>query len=41
LSSIAYNYDGFVFAGDEARMMHETGDDTFLLGASGSSPTGR
>lgn len=35
LSSLAYNYDGFVFAGDEARMMHETGDDTFLLGRLG------
>jgi His-Xaa-Ser system radical SAM maturase HxsB len=35
LSSVAYNYDGFVFAGDEARMMHETGDDTFLLGRLG------
>lgn len=32
ISAIAYNYDGLVFAGDEARMMHETGDDTFLLG---------
>ena len=35
LSAIAYNYDGKVFAGDEARMMHETGDDTFLLGELG------
>ena len=35
LSSIAYNYDGLVFAGDEARMMHETGDDSFLLGRVG------
>ncbi len=35
LSSLAYNYDGLVFAGDEARMMHETGDDTFLLGRLG------
>ena len=35
LSAIAYNYDGFVFAGDEARMLHETGDDTFLLGRLG------
>ncbi len=32
LSSIAYNYDGGVFAGDEARMLHEMGDDAFLLG---------
>ena len=35
ISAIAYNYDGLVFAGDEARMMHETGDDTFLLGRVG------
>ncbi len=35
LSAIAYNYDGLVFAGDEARMLHETGDDTFLLGRVG------
>ncbi len=35
VSAIAYNYDGLVFAGDEARMMHETGDDTFLLGRLG------
>lgn len=35
LSAIAYNYDGKVFAGDEARMMHETGDDTFYLGELG------
>jgi His-Xaa-Ser system radical SAM maturase HxsB len=35
ISAIAYNYDGLVFAGDEARMLHETGDDTFLLGRLG------
>lgn len=35
ISAIAYNYDGLVFAGDEARMLHETGDDTFLLGKVG------
>ena len=27
VSAIAYNHNGKVFAGDEARMMHETGDD--------------
>lgn len=32
LASIAYNYDGSIFAGDEARMLHEMGDDSFLLG---------
>jgi His-Xaa-Ser system radical SAM maturase HxsB len=36
ISAIAYNYDGKVFAGDEARMLHETGDDSFLLGELGS-----
>lgn len=35
LSALAYNYDGGVFTGDEARMMHETGDDTFYLGKVG------
>lgn len=35
LSALAYNYDGLVFAGDEARMLHETGDDSFLLGRLG------
>ncbi len=32
LAAIAYNYDGGIFAGDEARMLHEMGDDTFHLG---------
>lgn len=36
IGAIAYNYDGLVFAGDEARMLHETGDDTFLLGRLGA-----
>lgn len=35
IGGIAYNYDGLVFAGDEARMLHEMGDDTFLLGRLG------
>ncbi len=29
---LAYNYDGKVFTCDEGRMLHEMGDDTFLLG---------
>ncbi len=35
VGGLAYNYDGLVFAGDEARMLHETGDDAFLLGRLG------
>jgi His-Xaa-Ser system radical SAM maturase HxsB len=30
---IVYNYDGGVYASDEARMLAETGDDTFRLGS--------
>ena len=29
---LTYNYDGGVFISDEGRMLHESGDDTFLLG---------
>jgi His-Xaa-Ser system radical SAM maturase HxsB len=29
---LAYNYDGKIFTCDEGRMLHEMGDDTFLLG---------
>lgn len=32
IGQIAYNYDGKVFTCDEGRMLHETGDDTFLIG---------
>jgi uncharacterized protein len=32
IGQIAYNYDGKVFTCDEGRMLHEMGDDTFLLG---------
>lgn len=32
LGALAYNYDGKVFTCDEGRMLHEMGDDTFLLG---------
>lgn len=29
---ITYNYDGDIFASDEGRMLHESGDDTFKIG---------
>lgn len=32
IGGIAYNYDGGVYLSDEGRMLHEMGDDTFLLG---------
>lgn len=32
IGNLAYNYDGKVFTCDEGRMLHEMGDDTFLLG---------
>lgn len=32
LGALVYNYDGYVFASDEGRMLAETGDDAFRLG---------
>ena len=32
IGQVAYNYDGQVFTCDEGRMLHEMGDDAFLLG---------
>jgi len=32
IGQLAYNYDGSVFTCDEGRMLHEMGDDLFLLG---------
>ena len=32
LGAVVYNYDGAVYAGDEARMLAEMGDTTFKLG---------
>ena len=32
IGALAYNYDGSIFTCDEGRMLHEMGDDTFLLG---------
>jgi uncharacterized protein len=37
IGQIAYNYDGKIFTCDEGRMLHEMGDDTFLLGQVGKS----
>ncbi len=33
IGALAYNYDGKVFSSDEGRMLHEKGDDTFLVAA--------
>jgi len=32
LGALVYNYDGYVFASDEGRMLAETGDNAFRLG---------
>lgn len=32
VGGLAYNYDGNIFMSDEGRMLHETGDDSFLIG---------
>jgi His-Xaa-Ser system radical SAM maturase HxsB len=32
IGALAYNYDGKIFTSDEGRMMHETGDDSFVIG---------
>jgi len=32
IGQVAYNYDGKIFTCDEGRMLHEMGDDTFLVG---------
>jgi His-Xaa-Ser system radical SAM maturase HxsB len=32
IGQVAYSYDGKVFTCDEGRMLHEMGDDTFLIG---------
>lgn len=36
IGQVAYNYDGGVYTCDEARMVHEMGDDVFKLGDVGS-----
>lgn len=37
LSCMVYNYDGFVYPSDEARMLKEMGDESLRLGPIGSS----
>jgi His-Xaa-Ser system radical SAM maturase HxsB len=37
IGQVAYNYDGKVFTCDEGRMLHEMGDDTFLIGDIGGA----
>jgi His-Xaa-Ser system radical SAM maturase HxsB len=37
IGQVAYNYDGKIFTCDEGRMLHEMGDDTFLLGQVGET----
>jgi uncharacterized protein len=32
ISCLVFNYDGDIYASDEARMLHEMGDETFRLG---------
>ena len=32
IGQVAYSYDGKIFTCDEGRMLHEMGDDTFLIG---------
>lgn len=37
IGQLAYNYDGSLFTCDEGRMLHEMGDDLFLLGKAGET----
>ena len=37
IGQVAYGYDGGIFTCDEGRMLHEDGDDTFLIGRVGES----
>ncbi len=37
IGQVAYNYDGKIFTCDEGRMLHEMGDDTFLIGELGKT----
>jgi len=37
IGQLAYNYDGSLFTCDEGRMLHEMGDDLFLLGRVGET----
>ncbi len=40
IGQVAYSYDGKVFTCDEGRMLHEMGDDTFLIGQVAGLPAG-
>ncbi len=37
IGQVAYNHDGKVFTCDEGRMVHQMGDDTFMIGDVGTS----
>ncbi len=37
IGQLAYNYDGSLFTCDEGRMLHEMGDDLFLIGHAGET----
>ena len=37
IGQLAYNYDGSLFTCDEGRMLHEMGDDLFMLGTAGEA----
>lgn len=37
LATLVYNYDGYIYPSDEARMLAETGDDSLRLGKIGDS----
>jgi uncharacterized protein len=40
IGQVAYSYDGKIFTCDEGRMLHEMGDDTFLVGeVAGGGPS--
>ena len=38
IGQLAYNHDGTIFTCDEGRMVHQMGDDIFLLGKAGQTP---
>ncbi len=38
IGQVAYSYDGKIFTCDEGRMLHEMGDDTFLVGHVADAP---
>lgn len=37
VGQVTYNYDGGIYTCDEGRMLHEEGDDSFLIGQAGES----